>query len=128
MGGCAQPVHAQELGREISINASAHCLSVYEAAARTTNRNERRGGQQSAEHEKDGVHMTFQNILPAHPMQSIYDAVHRLRSDLAEQRRANAVYTQVFNELSAMSNRDLADIGVAPSDIERIASEAASAH
>ena len=70
--------------------------------------------------------LTLQNILPARPMQGFIDAVHRLKSDMAEQRRTRAIYNQVFGDLSAMSNRDLADIGVARSDIERIATEAAS--
>jgi len=72
--------------------------------------------------------MTFQNILPAHPMQGFLDAVRRLKSDMAEQRRGNALYRQVSGELTAMSDRELADIGIARSDIERIATEAASGH
>lgn len=35
------------------------------------------------------------------------------------------VYRQTLQELSALSNRELDDIGVAPGDIHRIATEAA---
>jgi uncharacterized protein YjiS (DUF1127 family) len=34
-------------------------------------------------------------------------------------------YTRTVNELNALSNRDLADLGIARSDIQRIAKEAA---
>ena len=33
-------------------------------------------------------------------------------------------YTQTVNELNALSNRDLADLGIARGDIQRIAKEA----
>lgn len=59
-------------------------------------------------------------------MQSLFEAMHRLKADMAEHRRSRATYTRVFGELSAMTNRELADIGIARSDIERIATEAAS--
>lgn len=75
-------------------------------------------------YEQKAKYMTFQNILPAHPMQGFLDAARRLKSDMAEQRRRHAAYRQVFDELAAMSDRELADIGIARSDIERIATEA----
>jgi len=79
-------------------------------------------------HQKDVNQMTFQNILPARPMQGFLDAVRRLKSDMAEQRRSHAVYRQVFGELTEMSDRELADIGIARSDIESISTQAASGH
>ena len=39
--------------------------------------------------------------------------------------RAYGVYRQTFNELSALSDRELADLGVARSEIARVAFEAA---
>lgn len=39
--------------------------------------------------------------------------------------RAYGVYRQTFNELSALSDRELADLGVARSELARVAYEAA---
>ena len=40
--------------------------------------------------------------------------------------KKNAAYTRTLNELSAMSNRELADIGLHRSEIPRVATEAAN--
>jgi uncharacterized protein YjiS (DUF1127 family) len=46
----------------------------------------------------------------------------------AATRQANRrVYSTTLNELSALSNRDLADLGIARSEVRRIAWEAAYA-
>lgn len=44
---------------------------------------------------------------------------------LAERRRQNAAYRQTLAELSAMSDRDLADIGLRRGMIDDVAREAA---
>jgi uncharacterized protein YjiS (DUF1127 family) len=49
------------------------------------------------------------------------DFVQRLRAA----RKARAVYTRTVEELSALSDRDLADLGIARIGIEDIAREAA---
>lgn len=48
-----------------------------------------------------------------------------LRARLDESRRRNATYRRVYGELSSMSDRDLADLGIAPGNIPEIAAEAA---
>jgi uncharacterized protein YjiS (DUF1127 family) len=70
--------------------------------------------------------MTFQNIIPAHPLSGFLAAVHDVRERAAERRKTNAAYTRTLNELSAMSSRELADIGLHRSEIPRIAAEAAN--
>lgn len=70
--------------------------------------------------------MTFQSILPTHPFQGFYNAISRYRAELAEHRRIRAAYNQTFNELSAMSDRDLVDIGLSRGDTARVAKEAAA--
>lgn len=55
-----------------------------------------------------------------------FDVTSKLRSliDGFQAHRANArAIRQTFNELSAMSDRDLADIGVARGEIRHIASQ-----
>jgi uncharacterized protein YjiS (DUF1127 family) len=42
-----------------------------------------------------------------------------------DQRRRNRVYRQTLNELKSLSNRDLADLGIARSMIGAVAMEAA---
>lgn len=69
--------------------------------------------------------MTLQNIIPAHPFSGLTAIAHRLRENLQERRQAKAAYDRTLAELSAMSGRELADIGINRSDIPRIAAEAA---
>ena len=69
--------------------------------------------------------MTFQNIIPAHPFSGLFPALHDLRMRAQEQRTTRAAYTRTLNELSAMSSRELADIGLHRSDIPGVAAEAA---
>ncbi len=70
--------------------------------------------------------MTLQNILTVHPFEGLHNRIRQFRSDHAERRSAKEVYDRTWRELSAMSNRERADIGIHCSDIPRIASEAAA--
>jgi len=70
--------------------------------------------------------MTHQNILTVHPFDGLHAKIQQFRADCAERRGARAVYERTWRELSAMSNRERADIGIHSSDIPRIASEAAA--
>lgn len=55
----------------------------------------------------------------------LMERLNSFRADMADRRAKRAVYTQTVNELAAMSDRDLADIGIARGMIETIALEAA---
>lgn len=70
--------------------------------------------------------MTLQNTLTIYPLERFLVAIERLRADFADQREKRAIYDRTWRELSAMSNRERADIGIHRSDIPRIASEAAT--
>ncbi|MBM7070063.1 DUF1127 domain-containing protein [Actibacterium sp. 188UL27-1] len=70
--------------------------------------------------------MTFQNLYLSHPLHRIVEVYWRLRSEIAENRRTRAVYNQTFAELSAMSDRELVDIGLSRGDIGQISAEAAN--
>jgi uncharacterized protein YjiS (DUF1127 family) len=69
--------------------------------------------------------MTLQNIIPAHPFSGLVAAFQDLRARAEEWRATRAAYTRTLNELSAMSSRELADIGLHRSDIPGVAAEAA---
>ncbi len=51
--------------------------------------------------------------------------VDGVATSISEARAKRAVYTRTLNELSAMSDRDLADLGIARCDARSIAREAA---
>lgn len=70
--------------------------------------------------------MTLQDILTVHPFERLHNTILQFRADHAERRRARAVYDRTWRELSAMSDRERADIGIHSSDIPRIALEAAA--
>ena len=70
--------------------------------------------------------MTFQNLILPHPSHRISEAFRQFRAELAEQRRTRSVYNRTFTELSAMSDRELVDIGLCRGDIGQIAEEAAA--
>ncbi|MEL7255140.1 MAG: DUF1127 domain-containing protein [Pseudomonadota bacterium] len=57
----------------------------------------------------------------AHRSNPIADILTRLRSAIARRR----TYSKVLGELSAMSNRELADLNLCRGDIRRLAREAA---
>ena len=69
--------------------------------------------------------MTLQNIISTHPFSELASRLYAMRAYAAERRGRNAIYNRTWNELSAMSNRSLVDIGIHRSDIPRIAAEAA---
>lgn len=70
--------------------------------------------------------MTLQNILHRHPLHGFANAMDRMWSEMAVQRKARAAYDKTHRELSAMSTRDLTDIGIDRGDISKVAGEAAS--
>lgn len=70
--------------------------------------------------------MTFDNIFPIRPVLPMGDAARALKANLTARRKARNAYNQTFNELSATSTRDLADIGIDPADIRAIAAQAAA--
>jgi uncharacterized protein YjiS (DUF1127 family) len=72
--------------------------------------------------------VTFAKILPAHPLQGLRARIQQAKADNAEFHARKAIYDRTFNQLSAMSNRDLADIGIRSSDIESIAAQAVEMH
>ena len=53
------------------------------------------------------------------------DRIAALRSAIAERLAKYKIYTTTLHELSALSNRDLADLGLSRSMIKSIAAEAA---
>lgn len=57
---------------------------------------------------------------------TLADRFASLRSSMADRRERRRMYTQTFKELNALTPRELADIGIAKSDIKRIAMEAAN--
>lgn len=70
--------------------------------------------------------MTLQNILTIHPFEGFHNTIQKFRAARAERRRVRAVYDRAWRELSAMSDRERADIGIHSSEIPRVASEAAA--
>ena len=70
--------------------------------------------------------MTLQTVYHAHPFHDIVDTVKHVQSNLAEQRRTRHAYNQTFAQLSAFTNRQLADVGIRRADIPQIAREAAA--
>ena len=69
---------------------------------------------------KRGADMAYVNVTNA---PSFADRYHALVSAIATRRKQNRVYRATFNELSALSNRELADLGMARSQIRSIALE-----
>lgn len=57
---------------------------------------------------------------------NLFDAVAHLVAVIGEKRARHAVYRQTLAELEAMSNRDLADIGISRISIRDIARQAAN--
>ncbi|MCA8880472.1 MAG: DUF1127 domain-containing protein [Rhodobacteraceae bacterium] len=58
---------------------------------------------------------------------SLADRLHLLRAAFVEWNARRAVFRQVTDELSVLSDRDLADLGFSRLDIPRVAREAAAA-
>ena len=56
---------------------------------------------------------------------SLWQRLSDMTLGLAERRAQRQAYRSTMRELSAMSNRDLLDIGVHPADIRSIARQAA---
>lgn len=70
--------------------------------------------------------MPLESIFTSQPSPSFKETIQRLWTAHVERRRVHAVYAQTRRELSAMSKRELADIGIDGSDIDQIAAEAAA--
>jgi|GEM_PF-2096608 uncharacterized protein YjiS (DUF1127 family) len=70
--------------------------------------------------------MTLQSIRTINPFEGFHNLIQQFKADRAERRRVRAVYDRTWRELSAMSDRERADIGIHSSDIPRVASEAAA--
>lgn len=70
--------------------------------------------------------MTLQNILHSHPLHGFAKKIHRIRLNMAAQRKTRTAYSKTHQDLSAMSTRDLTDIGIDRADIPKVAAEAAS--
>lgn len=51
--------------------------------------------------------------------------LNRLRADLAARARRRAAFRRTYDELSRLSARELADLGLAPGDIAAVSREAA---
>ncbi|UWQ21110.1 DUF1127 domain-containing protein [Jannaschia sp. W003] len=64
---------------------------------------------------------TFTSALPV----SIRERVEARLAEYRVHRAKQRVYRQTFNELASLSDRDLADLGIARSSIRAIAHEAA---
>ena len=58
-------------------------------------------------------------------VERILGTVARFLDDTAERRAQRRVYTTTMKELMALSNRDLADLGMHRSELKRVAWEAA---
>lgn len=56
---------------------------------------------------------------------SFADRIVALRDTFAEYSQKRAIYRRTINELGALSNRELADLGLSRSGIRRVALEAA---
>lgn len=56
---------------------------------------------------------------------SLGDRLAEIRADLTEAWRAHRVYRQTLNELQALSDRELADLGLSRSALRSVALEAA---
>lgn len=56
---------------------------------------------------------------------TVLDRISGFFADLNESRRLHGVYTRTIRELDSLSNRDLSDIGLHRSEIERVAMEIA---
>lgn len=61
----------------------------------------------------------------AHSHTGFAGTLDTLRARLVAWVARRAVYTQTYNELSALNNRELADLGISRSEIKYIAREAA---
>ena len=69
--------------------------------------------------------MAYANSLPLRPF-SLFEAIRAAFAIDPQVARRNSAYRQVRNELNALSDGDLADIGICRGQIEDIAAEAAA--
>ncbi|MBN2761251.1 MAG: DUF1127 domain-containing protein [Rhodobacteraceae bacterium] len=69
--------------------------------------------------------MTYANQTAAIAQTGIFARLKGLRDTLRTVMEQRAVYARTLQELQALSNRELADLGIHRSEIPRIAAEAA---
>jgi|TARA_R110000787_G_C13086452_1_gene410754 uncharacterized protein YjiS (DUF1127 family) len=73
---------------------------------------------------KEKIKMSYTSTYTASPVSGLMPKLRVLRDAIRNQRAQRRAMRQTYNELSAMSDRDLADIGIARGDIRHIASQA----
>ncbi len=71
--------------------------------------------------------MTMTTSYNAHPAHGLMSKFRLTLEALRTERENRRAIRQTYNELSAMNDRDLADIGVARGEIRHIASQAVAA-
>lgn len=56
---------------------------------------------------------------------TLLDRLVAFKHDLSERRAKNRVFRETLHELQALSNRELADLGLSPANLKSVAYEAA---
>ena len=65
------------------------------------------------------------NQLPLEILETVRTGAQNLIKAVSSFKQRRATFNATYNELAALSNRDLADIGIARSDIAKLAKEQA---
>tara|TARA_R110000765_G_scaffold67653_1_gene130763 strand:- start:1447 stop:1683 length:237 start_codon:yes stop_codon:yes gene_type:complete len=73
---------------------------------------------------KEKIKMSYTSTYTANPVSGLMPKLRVLRDAIRSQRAQRQAMRQTYDELSAMSDRDLADIGIARGDIRYIALQA----
>jgi uncharacterized protein YjiS (DUF1127 family) len=81
------------------------------------------------ETEKEAKNMAYYNevVKDGDLVERILDTVARFLRNAAERHATRRVYQTTLDELNALSNRELADLGMHRSELKRVAWEAANA-
>jgi uncharacterized protein YjiS (DUF1127 family) len=69
--------------------------------------------------------MTLQDIHHLPYFHRLADAINRTRRNIADERKKRDTCNRTFRELSAMSSRELNDIGIDRADIAEVAAQSA---
>lgn len=70
--------------------------------------------------------MAFATEILSNAQSGLTDRLHTLFAAIQTRRAKRRVFQQTYAELAGLSNRDLADLGLARSEIRRIAWQAAN--